>query len=274
MISILHTEFFRLKKSKLFWAMFIVTAVMPLISALLSLGLNYLIIDFLLPEGYGYDSIWELLRSQDLLGQELSSLANMASYCSLFALITTSIFLSKEFSGGTFRNMLLANKSRLELYLSYITMAIVIGAIYLGASFVGTFVFWSALFGFGGLPAAKIVTACVVTLAMALVSTVFVQTLMCMFMFGTRKMAVAIIFPIVLTMIAPSILASIVETLSVVGVVTVTDLSWIPLYNSTNMLRVTELDGALVGKILMYNLPLSVFFGFMGWLTFRKADLK
>ncbi|MCH5151827.1 MAG: ABC transporter permease [Clostridiales bacterium] len=272
MISILQTEFFRLKKSKLFWILLAVTAVLPLISALLNLGL------FMLAEGtYEIEGIevnmWELLRSSDMLG---SGLAGLTSFMgdSFIALICTSIFLSKEFSGGTFRNMLLANKSRRELYLSYLTVAIVIGAAFLGASFVSTFVFWSAIFGFGGLSATTVITACLITIGMGLVSTIFVQTMMCMFMFGTRKLAVALVCPLVIAIIAPSILFSFVDTLTVFGVISEADLSWIPLYNAGLLTSVTDVDGALIGKILMYNVPLSVFFGFMGWVRFRKADLK
>ena len=272
MISILKTEFFRLKKSKLFWILLGVTAFLPLISALLNLAINYLAIDVVLPDGYEVGSFWELIRSVDMLGQGLSSITSLTGDA-FFALICTSIFLSKEFSGGTFRNMLLANKSRRELYLSYLFMAWIIGAIYFGAAFVGTFVFWSAIFGFGGLSATTIISALFLTLAMGLLSTVFVQTMMCMFMFGTRKMAVAIICPLVISVIAPSLLSSFVTTLTSLGILSELDLSWVPLYN-TSMLYVTEIDGALVGKILMYNVPLAVLFGFMGWVTFRKADLK
>ena len=271
MISILQTEFFRLKKSKLFWSLLAVTAVLPLISALLNLGLFMLAESTYEFEGIEID-IWELLRTSDMLGSGLSSLTSLMGD-SFIALICTSIFLSKEFSGGTFRNMLLANKSRHELYLAFLTVAIVIGAAFLGASFLSTFVFWSAIFGFGGLSATTVITACLITLAMGLVSTVFVQTMMCMFMFGTRKLAVALVCPLVIAMIAPSIFFQFIETLSAFNAISVADMSWIPLYN-TGLLSVTAPDGALIGKILMYNIPLSVFFGFMGWVTFRKADLK
>ena len=271
MVSILQTEFFRLKKSKLFWALLIVTAALPLLSALISLGINYFALDVMLPEGYEGD-FWELLRSSDMFGSGLSNLTSLTGDTFL-ALICTSIFMCKEFSNGTFRNMLLANKSRLQLYLSYLTVAVVIGAAYLGVSFVSTFVFWSAIFGFGSLSATTVITACLIALAMGLVSTIFVQTMMCMFMFGTRKMAVAIVCPLVISIIAPSLVLSFVESFTTLGLMTEADLSWVPMYN-TSLLSVTAPDAALVGKILLYNIPLSVFFGFMGWVTFRKADLK
>lgn len=274
MISILQTEFFRLKKSKLFWALLGVTAALPLVSALLNLGMYMLAGDSFLFEGLEMN-MWEFVRSADadMFGQSMAALAPIMGD-SFIALIFTSIFLSREFGGGTFRNILLANKSRRELYLSFLTVAVVIGAMFLGVSFVSTFVFSAAIFGFGGLPASTIITACLVALAMGLVSTIFVQSMMCMFMFGTRKLAVALICPLVIAMIAPSVFYSFIETLTVFEVISESDLSWIPLYNNTMLSSVTNLDGALCGKILLYNVPLSVFFGFMGWVGFRKADLK
>ena len=269
MVSIMQTEFFRLKKSKLFWALLGVTAALPLISALLNLGI------FLIA-GSEFDglevNIWDLIRSTNMLGSGLSNLTTMMGD-SFLALICTSIFLSKEFSGGTFRNMILANKSRRDLYLAFLSMALLIGAIYFGASFVSTFVFYSAFFGVGGLSAKTIISALFITLAMGLVSKIFVQTMMCMFMFGTRKLAVALICPLVICMIFPSFLITFIDVFVEFELLNKASLSWIPLYNTT-MLSVIDIDGALVGKILMYNIPLSVFFGFMGWLRFRKADLK
>lgn len=271
MVSILNTEFFRLKKSKLFWALLGVTAGMPLVSALLNVAL-FALAD---SSSLGVEmSMWEMLRSpqMNMFGQGLSSLTALTGD-GFFALLCTSIFLSKEFSGGTFRNMLLANKSRRELYLSYLTVAVIIGAIYLGASFVGMFVFFSLFFGFAGMSAIKVITACLIALAMGLVSTIFVQTMVCMFMFGTRKMAATIVCPLVISLIVPSFISSFLDAFVMFGLLSEANLSWIPLHNTT-MLSVTNVDGALVGKILMYNVPLSVFFAFMGWVSFSKADLK
>ena len=271
MINILQTEFFRLKKSKLFWALLGVTAALPLISALVSLAVNYFAMDVFQEQGIEL-SFGEMIRNSNMFGQGLSSVTSLTGDTFL-ALICTSIFLCKEFSSGTFHNMLLANKSRLQLYLSYMTVAVVIGAAYLGVSFVSTFVFWAAIFGFGSLSATTVITACLIALAMGLVSTIFVQTMMCMFMFGTRKMAVTIVCPLVISIIVPSLVLSFVQSFTTLGLMTDADLSWMPMYN-TSLLLVTAPDAALVGKILMYNIPLSVLFGFMGWVTFRKADLK
>ena len=52
------------------------------------------------------------------------------------------------------------------------------------------------------------------------------------------------------------------------------DLSWVPLYNSSMFDFTSKVDGALVGKVLLYNIPLSALFITLGWVSFRKADLK
>lgn len=269
MINILQTEFFRLKKSVLFWALFGVCAILPLISVLLQLLSAALLVN--IDTGVIYD-YWEYLKSLNITVLALSGLPSLSGH-SLFALICTSIFLSHEFTSGTFRNMLLANRSRLELYLSYLLMAVTIGAAYLGVTFLSTLVFNGAIFGIGTMNVAEVFAACVLSLSMGMFSAIFLQTMMCMFMFGTRKLAVALACPLAICIVAPSLLFSFVEVFAQFGVISVSDMSWIPLYN-INLLDLTEFDGALLGKILLYIIPLSILFGYLGWEIFRKADLK
>lgn len=270
MVNILQTEFFRLKKSVLFWSLFAVCAILPLISVLLELavfsGLSILDI------GVEYDTA-DIVNALNPAGQALTSIPNLSADFQLFALICTSIFLCKEFSGGTYRNMILANRSRSEVYFSFLLMAVTVGSTYLGVAYVSTVLFNGAIFGFGMMTATEVVAACVIALALGLVSVIFMQTLMCMFMFLTRKLSVSLICPLLIGIIAPSVIYSFIETFSTLGMISVTDTSWIPLYN-LNLLDLTNIDGALIGKILLYLIPLSALFGYLGWVLFRKADLK
>lgn len=268
MINILQTEFFRLKKSALFWSLLGVCAAIPLLSLLLNLAS----VQYLKMQDTGLENVWEYVRSLNITGEMLSGLPSLSGD-SLFALICTSIFLSKEFSGGTFRNMILANRSRKEVYMSFLIIAITIGASYLGVTFVSTLLFNGVIFGFGTMTGGEAVTTCVLALAMGLISVIFLQTVMCMFMFSTRKLAVALACPLVFCIVAPSFLYSFVETFATMGLITETDLSWMPLYN-LNLLDLTNVDGALIGKILLYLVPLTALFGTLGWIFFRKADLK
>ena len=270
MIQILQTEFFRLKKSALFWSLFCVVAVLPLFSVLINLLYARLLdtVDI----GVEFDSAMEYIKSLNITGAALSALPSLSGD-SLFALICTSIFLSKEFTGGTFRNMLLANRSRRDIYLSFMIVAVTIGATYMGVNYVSTLLFNGIMFGFGTMSATSAITACIVAPALALVSVIFLQCIMCLFLFGTRKLAVSLACPLVICILAPSFIVSFVEVFAAFGKITETDMSWIPLYN-LNLLNLTAIDGALIGKILLYLVPLGALFGFLGWITFQKADLQ
>ena len=151
MINILRTEFFRLKKSKLFWIFFGICCGLPLLSALLNLAMAGIIESITeLPE---MSDLAELLRSLNVTTTTLSELSSLMSDAALFSLICSSVFLSKEYTDGTKRNVLLANKSRKEMFFSYLIVAIVIGVSYLTAFFAATMLFVATLFGFGDLSA-------------------------------------------------------------------------------------------------------------------------
>ena len=243
MSNILQMEFFRLKKSKLFWALFGVCAGLPLLTALIYLGLAGIINAGVEEEISG---IWEILRMTGITEASLSGQASLMGDTTLLAIICASIFLSRDFNNGTFRNMLLANKSRRDVYLSHLVMALTIGASYFAVSFVSTLIFDGAIFGFGVLNFAEAVTGCFVAFGMGLVSVIFVQTMMCMFLIGTQKLAVALACPIAICAFAPSFIVVFVEIFDVLNMVTtgegtMTDLSWVPLYN-TSMLDITNLS--------------------------------
>ena len=269
MINILQTEFFRLKKNVLFWSLMAVCAILPFVSVLLQLLGISLINNIGADVSYDFG---EYLKSLNLPIVALSDLPNFSDHA-LFALICTSIFLSAEFSGGTFRNALLANRSRTQLYFSYLIVSVTIGATYLGVAFVSTLLFNGAIFGFASMPAAKVIAACLIALVMGLFSMAFLQTMMCMFLFSARKLSVALACPLVICILAPSLLYTFVTLFTGIGAISTVNSSWIPLYN-INLLDLTHLDGALIGKILLYLIPLTALFGFVGWYSFQKADLK
>ena len=268
MKNILQTLFFRLKKSILFWVLLGVCAVLPLLSVGMSLLAFYLSRTL----GVGEELIgWGAMKNS-LTAGALSQVSGFSDHA-LCAVICTAVFLSKEFIDGTFRNALLANRSRRELYLSYLVMAIMIGVIFLGINFLFTLLFNGAFFGFGDMAGSDAVAACFVSLALGIVSVAFLQAMMCMFLFGTRKLAVALICPIVISMIVPALLSSVMEIFAIVNVISPADMSWVPLYN-LNLLNLYAMDGAQIGKILLYLVPLAALFGSLGWITFRNADLK
>lgn len=277
MNNILSLEFFRLKRSKLFWALFGVCAGLPLVSMLLTAVLVFLS-SLLIEESLAWSDIWLALRQSNMTGSLLSSLPSVTGDCAVFALICSSIFVSGEFKYGTYRNMLLANRSRLEIYFSYLIMAVTIGASYMTASFVTSLLFGGAIFGFGTVSALTAFTEVITSFTMGLISVLFVQSMMCMFLFVTRKLSVGLTCPLLICILLPSVIMTIVQVVTMLltlgGNVVEADLSWIPIYNSTLLDLSGRVDGEMIGKILLYELPLTAFFVGMGWVGFRKADLK
>ncbi len=113
MINVLRLEFFRLKKSKLFWILLGVTAVLPIITALVS-SVILSIIDAVTSSGAGMGNLAEQFRSS-VTTSILSSLGMVGYGATLLPLITASVVLSKEFADGTMRNAILANKKTLRI---------------------------------------------------------------------------------------------------------------------------------------------------------------
>ena len=277
MINILQTELFRLKKSSLFWALLGVCAGLPLIS--LMLQLIVVIFTAMAFGGGEIGDLWALMHQTGATATMLTSLSGWSSDPALFSVICSSIVLSKEFSGGTVRNMLLANKSRKQLFFSFALVALIIGVSYFAIAFVAILLMQGTMFGFGEMSATEAVTACFSSLALGLLSIVAVQSCVCMFLFATRKTGATVACSIVVCLFAPSIIYTLVEVAEAIRMLmdvpsmSEAALGWIPLYNMY-LYDASSVNGALVGKIVLYQAMIIAFFGGMGWLGIRKRDLK
>lgn len=277
MLDVLRAQLYRLKKSKLFWAMIIVCAALPLIGMLFTTALLSIFSSIF--EGEGGELIASLRgEGGGFTMSAFGSLTLLASNPALFSLICSSIFLSGEFSGGAIRNMILANKSRTQIFLSFLSVALIIGFSCFGAAYATTLLGYGTVIGFGGLTATEAISGCFTSLFLGLLSVALVQACVCLFLFWTRKTGATVAIPIVFIIIAPSVMTTIVEL--VVGIkmalgqsVSEIVLSWIPLANM-EMLDLSNVDGGLVGKIVMYNAPIAALLAFFGWLAISKADLK
>lgn len=277
MLNVLNTQLFRLKRSKLFWAMFTVCALLPVLGMIISSAL----IDFF-QNAFGDDAagMMEILQLEGgaLTLSSLAQLTQLGSDPALFSLICTSIFLSGEFSGGSIRNMVLANKSRTQIFLSFFSVSLIIGFSYLGVSYVSTLLCYGTVIGFTGVAVADAVTGCITSLLLGLLTITLVQAVVCFFLFITRKTGATVAFPLLVIILAPSIANTIVDIVTIVKtvngqVVTPAALGWVPLYN-VSLFSASKVDGALVGKIILYNAPLAALFAFFGWFAISKADLK
>ena len=276
MLNVLNTQLYRLKKSKLFWALFIVCAVLPLLGSMFITATieivgnifaedNNIIFDTIKDEGG--------LRTLSVLG----GLITLGSDAALFSLICSSIFLSGEFSGGAIRNMVLANKSRTQIFLSFLSVSLIIGFSYFGVNYLSTILCYGVTMGFGGVTTNQILSGCFATLFLGLVSIALVQTCVCLFLFTTRKTGPTVAFPLIIMVIAPSLVTTIVEVVLSVKMlagqqVSLSGMGWIPIFNMT-LFDASEIDGALIGKIVLYNIPLAAIFGVLGWLASKK-DMK
>ena len=277
MFNVLRAQLYRLKKSKLFWAMVIVCAVLPLLGALFMTAIFEILGNFSTQDGA---LVIEVIKAEggEMTMEALSGLTQLGSNAALLSLICSSIFLSGEFSGGAIRNMVLANKSRTQIFLSFLSVALIIGFACFGAGYLSTLLWYGSLMGFGGLTVQQALTGCFTSLFLGLLSIAVVQACVCLFLFCTRKTGATVAFPILFIIIAPSLVTAIVEIVLSVKValgqsVSTMALSWIPLANM-ELFDAAAVDGATVGKIALYNLPIAAIFAFFGWFAISKVDLK
>lgn len=276
MLNVLRTQLFRLKKSKLFWALLIVCAVLPLLGMLFTSALVSFVANIFSGENA---ELLEQVRSEGgaFTMSAFTGLSGLGSDAVLFSLICSSIFLSGEFSGGAIRNMVLANKSRTQIFLSFLSIAMIIGTSYLGVAYVSTLLCYGAVIGFGGLTATQAVSGLFASLFLGILSIAVAQSCVCMFLFLTRKTGQTVAFPLLVIFLAPSIVVTIVEIVSGVKMLvgqelSFTTLTWIPLYNMS-MFDASNAEGAIIGKIALYNIPLAAVFAVLGWQASKK-DLK
>ncbi len=269
MTAIFRLQLFKLKKSTTFWVFLGLCVVLPLLGMLLVLGLfNIISGEVDLSDFAGATSVTS----------SLMSFASFDTYSTIFAIICSSIVLSREFSQGTVRNAILANKSRLQLFVAYVATALFIGAAYFVANFVSALVFYGSIFGFGTLSAGSAVSAVLCCFAMGLGSMLFSESLVCVFLFGTRKQSATIAWPLVICLVGTSILASIIDTvlLSVQlngYTISETLMKCLPFYN-LNYLGDTTPDGLVCGMTILYDVVFSVGFLATGFVSLKHADLK
>ncbi len=270
MKGILQLQLFRLKKSTLFWVFLGLCAVLPVFNLLLILGLDALM------DAIGDVSL--VANMGDSLYASMTSFASYSSNAALFAMICSSILLSREFSQGTVRNAILANKSRTQVFLSYSITALLIGASYFVTNFVFEFAMLAPVMGFGTLPAGEATSVILCSFAMGLGATLFTQSLVCIFLFGTRKQAATIAWPLVISLVGVGIVASIIEeilfAMEMSGKsVSQTVLDCLPFYN-LYMIVGTIPNGLAMGMVILYDVVFSALFFGLGYISIKRASLK
>lgn len=273
MISILKAQLYRLKKSKTFWVIFIINAALPIIGSLFILGIEAIF------KTAGNDSFLELLGL--IMGSATSALAGFASWTSdstVLAIICAAIILSREFTQGTMRNAVLANKSRTHIFLAYYIIALLIGGIYYLTEFVLRLGLYGAILGFGIQSAADATTTTFTFFALGLCSTLVMQTCVCLFLFTTRKQSLTIALPLLIALLVPSLTQAIIELILSAteyagNVVSEATKQCIPLYNMS-MLDSIQPSGLNAGMIALYDILFAGVFFVSAFFPFLKTDLK
>ena len=274
MLNIVKSLLFRLKKSKMYWIMLGVCALLPILLSLLC----HFVIEF----AKAFVDIPPNMGLEGTTYQTLTGLAPISSDINLFALLCTSIFLCKEFTDGTIRNALLSNKSRWQVYLSYAVTSLIIGGSYLMAGFVSTMLSLAIPFGFGAVTPNQAISACLCSLLLGILSMMVVVSCVLMFLFLTGKQAPSIVLPILITLFLPTLAVAVVEYASNLIMMmqmggqwteVVIDYTWVPFYNVL-MYDSSSVDGGLVAKISLYYVVFTALFVWIGSLAARKKDLK
>lgn len=273
MIDIIKVELFRLKKSVLFWVMLGLTIAIPLFGAI-----SMLTVSGIADKASG--QLGELLSQLGLTTQYLQGSAQLSSWPAILALITSAIVLSTEFTDGTVRNVLLANKSRAELYFAYLVISMIVAVTYFAAYFVIILIIIVPIFGFDGMSAGQAVSGCLCSFGLGIVALIFVETCMCMSLFAIRKQWAAILIPLLISIFAPALIAAfaslILAAMALKGqIASVDDLSlrWVPFANTLSYNPAT-LDAVTIGMSVLYTALFSAAFVVIGYFAFKKSDLK
>ena len=271
MINIIKVELYRLKKSTLMWVMFGLTVASPLLTALLSLIVNGLVVG-------SASNLLSALRSSILTFTLLQDTSALLGDSTMWALIATGVVLSKEFVDGTMRNVILANKTRAELYFGYLITSVIVSFAYLLAYLLTVLVIIAPIFAFNNAAASTVITAILCSLALGIAVLAFVQSCMCMFMFTVRKQWATILLPILICLFAPSVFQIIVQLVTFAKSVSGQPISegalrFVPFIN-LEYLNLANIDGAVVGMHIFFCVVLTAVFVVSGYYSFKKADLK
>ena len=274
MTEIIKTLLFRLKKTTYFWILLAIALLLPVFGALL--------IYLSLKMGEALNEPIEQLMNQMLaqyggLSGLMSGFTSISSNPMILSIIFASVFLSAEFKSGTVRNAIIAGKSRSQLYLSYYLVALIGGFGIFVVYFLSAFVSMGLVFRFENATG-NTVTELLYCFLLGLLAIVFVQTLVCAFLFNTRSRVLTIVIPLIICILGPGIIATIVETVSVKdiianGYIDVYSLQYVPFYNTT-LLAATKFSTANVLMIIAYYVVFSSAIFCASYFPFHKGDLK
>jgi len=264
MSKVLNTLLFRLKKSKILWVLLALTVAM----ALLDVGLLKLLP---LIAGSGSDMVATLLGG-DAFATTFSTLARTDSYSAMFVVFFVALFVGTDFSEGTLRNVLLSNKSRLQIYLAYLIVSVGCCIAFVFAQ-AAVYVVALALMGeFAKYTLVQALTGIFYSIGLGVLSCLVMAATTLLVLVGTKKRVLAVILPLAGTMVLATVFEVVVLVAQVQGMA-VGALQWIP-FAQQMFFNAGANNGALLGKILLVNGLLAAGEGVLGYFVFAKAQLK
>ncbi len=274
MINILRVQLFKLKKSKSFWVLLAMCAVLPMLSVLLLLGLDALF------SAIGDESFLQLLGSEFDALYAISTFVTFESDSLIFALIFSAVVLSREFTQGTVRNTVLSNKSREQIYFAYLITGLIVGGSYFVVEYAVSLTLYGCVLGFGAMSFTEALTPALYYFALGICSVLVGISCVCAFLFCTRRQSLTILLPLLICLLLPGIVTGIINII-LSGVAmdgtlpSETVLQCLPFYNmQPPVLNPSAPAGLNVGMIVVYDVVFIAIFFLIGFFSIKKADLK
>ena len=264
MTNMLNALFFRLRKMKLLWILLAVLVALSIADT----GLYQVILDM----AGGDMGDLSMILGGDTFVLSMSAVAKGDSYSAILTVIFVALFIGADFSDGTLRNAVLANKGRWQIFAAYTIVSLVVSLGFVAVQTI-VYVIYLAFAGVWATYAPSVVlTGLFSGFGIGVVTcwAVAMMTLLTLVLF--KKKSLAIILPLVVVIVLSAVL-EVYYLLSLIAGSNAEVCEWIPFIQQ--MLFDASLhDGALLGKILLTNSLLSIVLGAVGGLVFAKAELK
>lgn len=279
MTSILNSLFVKSVKVKTLYVLLAIAVLLPLLSTVLSYLLLQVMLDSI-PELSG-----ELQAQLELLGIEMTSKSFVVSEVSaestgmLLAMIGSILVLGSEFTNGTIKNALSANKSRTQIFFAYILYSVVVFIVLSLTYLLSTLAFSSMFFGYGGSGGFTQELGEMLTyIALTALIAVAVASLSFMFLTLFQKKAGAIVMSYVTLIVVSFVTSMMLELFAdYTGGVADYTLSykiaeWLPI--TQTLMLASGFDTGIVLKTILTQVLAIGLFGSLAYWRLRRCDFK
>ena len=265
MLKLLKADFYRILKSKLTYIILGIVALFPLITTLLYYGIDVLTMAALNDEEL---ELYSLFNSKMLITSSFS----LSNNCGIVIPIFAGIFICMDVTSGTLRNKIICGNSRLAIYLSHLTTAVVFNVVMILIYFFSTVAFSSIFFDYGTEFNAEEFKYILKVIVLGVLAFAFIASISTFFALSMKSLAPTIIFTIVF-----GIFLTLITT-----IVSILDFEkyrfWLLLIPTFGNSILTTLGNVLnTGSFLesIFAFLLFIFLNTLfGILIFKKKDIK